>query len=198
MTSDDPDPLGRSALRIESDLLSDGTFGASALLLQEDTLTREEAGVITGTWNLDQLSHIEFEEIVDAGRIVARHQNHTIELLRGSAAAVSALSSGAKDLGLITKGEPPTLAGDNKRRCPKCHRPLPADTDVCDYCINRGQTLIRLFRFARPYRWHIALSTLLLLLGTAMALRPGYLSKLLFDEVFEGGRKTSSCRSSAR
>jgi ATP-binding cassette subfamily B protein len=185
MLPDDPD----LALIIESDLLGDGRFGASTLTYEAGAIARLEAGEVAAQWQIALLSHIEFEEIVDAGRIVARFENKSIELIRGSAAVASTLSAGAKDLNLISKGEAPTLAGDTRRRCPKCHRPLPADTDVCDYCINRGQTLIRLFRFARPYRWHIALSTLLLLLGTAMALLPGYLIKLLVDEVFEGGRK---------
>ena len=185
MLPDDPDP----ALRIESDLLGDGRFGASALIHQNGTISREESGVATAQWPLNALSNIEFEEIVDAGRIVARYENKSIELIRGSAAVASSLSAGAKDLDLISKGLEPERVGDTRRRCPKCHRPLPADTDVCDYCINRGQTLIRLFRFARPYRWHIALSTLLLLAGTTMTLLPGLLIKMLVDEVFEAGNK---------
>ncbi|MEO7454096.1 MAG: ABC transporter ATP-binding protein [Fimbriimonadales bacterium] len=187
--SDDPDPLPTAALRMDSDLLANGRFGASALTCSEGTVRREESGIVTAEWSLSSLTAIEFEEIVDAGRIVARQDGKLIELLRGSAANASSLASGAKDLHLISQGLPPTLAGDSRRLCPKCHRPLPKDTDVCDYCINRGQTLVRLFRFARPYRWHIALSTLLLLVGTVMTLLPGYLIKLLVDEVFEKGRK---------
>src|SRR5688500_10846474 len=185
MHPDDPEP----ALRIETDLLGDGMFGDSALLYRDGYVIREESGARTAKWPLVALTNIEFEEIVDAGRVVARFDNQIIELIRGSAAVASALSAGAKDLDLISKGEPPTLAGDTRRRCPKCHRPLPADSEVCDYCINRGQTLIRLFRFARPYRWHIALSTLLLLAGTVMTLLPGLLIKMLVDEVFEAGNK---------
>lgn len=191
MSSDSPDPeaLAReSRLRIESDLRSDGTFGTSALAVNEGVLSREVDGASVAQWPLASLTNIELEELVDAGRIVARFENLTIELIRGSAAVASTLSAGAKDLDLISKGLPPQLLGDVRRRCPKCHRPLPADSDICEYCINRGQTLIRLFRFVKPYRWHVALSTLLLLAGTAMTLLPGLLIKTLVDDVFGKGK----------
>jgi len=177
------------SLRIESDLRSDGTFGPSALLSDGSRLWREVDGRVDAEWPLESLKNIDYEELVDAGRIVARHDSLTIELIRGSAATTSILSSGAKDINLIANGLPPQTVGDTRRRCPKCHRPLPADTDVCDYCINRGQTLLRLFRFVKPYRWQVALSTLLLLGGTVMTLLPGLLIKQLVDDVFEQGHR---------
>jgi ATP-binding cassette subfamily B protein len=177
------------SLRIESDLRGDGTFGPSALVSDGVRLWREIDGRVDAEWQLDSLKNIDYEEIVDAGRIVARHDNLTIELIRGSAATTSVLSAGAKDINLVANGLPPQTIGDTRRRCPKCHRPLPADSDVCDYCINRGQTLLRLFRFVKPYRWQVALSTLLLLGGTAMTLLPGLLIKELVDDVFEQGNR---------
>jgi len=183
------DAKPQALLRIESDLRSDGTFGSSALVCDGTRVWRETDGEITGGWQLDALQNIAYEELVDAGRIVARHDGLVVELIRGSAAMTSTLSTGVKDIILVAKGLPPRAAGDVRRRCPKCHRPLPADSEVCDYCINRGQTLLRLFRFVKPYRWQVALSTLLLLGGMVMTLLPGLLIKQLVDDVFEQGHR---------
>ena len=187
MSTDEPDP--HPALRIQSDLLHDGRFGVSALILDGDVLRQEEQGAPTGEWLTAKLTNVQFEELVDAGRITARFEDRPIELLRGTAAVTSMLSSGAKDLDRIKNGLAPLSAGDARRICPKCHRPLPQYSDVCDYCVNRGQTLIRLFRFVKPYRWHVLLSTVLLLAGTALTLLPGLLIKLLVDDVFEAGHR---------
>ena len=52
-------------------------------------------------------------------------------------------------------GEAPVLP---TRRCPSCHAPLPPDSDECPVCDRDLQTppstwvLLRLWRFARPYR----------------------------------------------
>jgi ATP-binding cassette subfamily B protein len=174
-------------LTIESDLRRDGSFGPSRLIAEDGRICFEENGRRLEEWDTSELAGIEYEELVDAGRIVGRRKGATIELMRGTASVSSILSAGAKDLAAFIKGDPLVGGGPERRLCPKCHRPLPADSDVCDYCINRGQTLLRLFRFVKPYKWHVVLSTALLLAGTAMTLLPGLLIKILVDDVFGKG-----------
>ena len=87
-------------------------------------------------------------------------------------------------------------AGD-PTRCPTCHAPLPADSDDCEICTRELTTppstwvLLRLWRFARPYRWTLLAGFLLTLASTAATLVPPYLTIPLMDEVlipFQNGK----------
>jgi ATP-binding cassette, subfamily B, bacterial len=72
---------------------------------------------------------------------------------------------------------------DTERLCPKCGRPLPEHSDVCEACVNRGKTLLRLFEYTRPYKARMIWGTVLTLLGTAIELLPPYLNRILVDDV---------------
>ncbi len=94
-----------------------------------------------------------------------------------------------------TSGRPPTLAPDNV--CPSCKVPLEPDQEVCAVCAKvlhtppSTWTLFRLWRFARPYRGQLLLGFVLMLLGTAAAQVPPYLTIPLVDKVlipFQNGQ----------
>src|SRR5690606_32564279 len=86
--------------------------------------------------------------------------------------------------------------------CPRCQAPLPAAGAPCARCAEEGQadavgqaeaaeseeppstwTLLRLWRFARPYRWRLLAGFLLTLAATAATLVAPYLTMPLMDEV---------------
>lgn len=73
--------------------------------------------------------------------------------------------------------------------CPTCKAPLPPDEDACPQCSRELEqppstwALLRLWRFARPYRWELLAGFALLLLGTAATLVPPYLTMPLMDKV---------------
>ncbi|MFM2348813.1 MAG: hypothetical protein RL654_3566, partial [Pseudomonadota bacterium] len=82
-------------------------------------------------------------------------------------------------------------------RCPTCRAPLPPDSDDCAICTRELTTppstwvLLRLWRFARPYRWTLLAGFLLTLASTAATLVPPYLTIPLMDEVlipFQNGQ----------
>ena len=87
---------------------------------------------------------------------------------------------------------------DDNPRCPTCHTPLPPDSDECEVC-QREVTqppstwvLLRLWRFAHPYRWTLLAGFLLTLASTAATLVPPYLTIPLMDEVlipFQNGQR---------
>ena len=82
--------------------------------------------------------------------------------------------------------------------CPSCHAPLPPDSDECPQC-HREQNnppstwvLLRLGRFARPYRGQLIAGFLLTLASTAATLVPPYLTIPLMDDVlipFQNGQQ---------
>ena len=73
--------------------------------------------------------------------------------------------------------------------CPECDTPLPPDTDECPACAREIHTppstwvLLRLWRFARPYRWQLLSGFLLTLASTAATLVPPYLTIPLMDDI---------------
>lgn len=91
-----------------------------------------------------------------------------------------------------------TAEGEDPTRCPSCHAPLPDDSDECALC-SRELTeapstwvLLRLGRFAKPYKWQLIFGFALTLASTAATLVPPYLTIPLMDEVlipFQNGQK---------
>ena len=91
-----------------------------------------------------------------------------------------------------------TAEGEDPTRCPSCHAPLPDDSDECALC-SRELTeapstwvLLRLGRFAKPYKWQLIFGFVLTLASTAATLVPPYLTIPLMDEVlipFQNGQK---------
>lgn len=81
------------------------------------------------------------------------------------------------------------VPADDALICPGCKAPLEPDQDVCPICTKvihtppSTWTLLRLWRFARPYRGQLLLGFVLTLLGTAAQMIPPYLTIPLMDKV---------------
>ncbi len=84
-----------------------------------------------------------------------------------------------------------------KEVCPSCKAPLEPEQDECPICAKvvhtppSTWTLLRLWRFAKPYQWQLLLGFVLTLLGTAANLVPPYLTMPIMDEVlipFQNGQ----------
>jgi ATP-binding cassette subfamily B protein len=95
------------------------------------------------------------------------------------------------------RGLPPEPVVDSGL-CPTCHSPLPENSDICTVCLRELHTppstwvLLRLWRFAHPYRMQLLLGFLLTLAATAATLVPPYLTIPLMDEVlipFQNGQQ---------
>lgn len=85
--------------------------------------------------------------------------------------------------------------------CPHCGSRPDAATGHCPRCINDEEqppsmwALLRLWRFARPYRWRLLAGLLLTLASTAATLVPPYLTMPLMDDVlipFQNGKPIDS------
>ncbi len=87
---------------------------------------------------------------------------------------------------------------DELALCPACDLPLPPDSDECPACARELHTppstwvLLRLWRFARPYRHQLLAGFLLTLASTAATLVPPYLTIPLMDDIlipFQNGQQ---------
>ena len=114
---------------------------------------------------------------------------------------------------LLELARPPAAAADKPAAslplppCAVCHTPPPPDADECPVCAEREQqaspaepqpwVLLRLGRFARPYRVQLVIGFLLTLAGTAAALVPPYLTIPLIDKVlipFQNGQQIETSK----
>ena len=74
-------------------------------------------------------------------------------------------------------------------RCPSCHALLPNQTEECPVCHREllepvsTWVLLRLWRFAKPYKMQLLLGFFLTLASTAALMVPPYLSMPLMDEI---------------
>ena len=89
--------------------------------------------------------------------------------------------------------------GHEAALCPECDTPLLPESDECPAC-DRSKlhvppstwVLLRLWRFARPYRWQLLSGFLLTLASTAATLVPPYLTIPLMDDIlipFQNGQQ---------
>ena len=92
---------------------------------------------------------------------------------------------------------------DDGARCASCRAPLPPDSDECPVCSREAESppstwvLLRLWRFARPYRGQLALGFALMLMSTAATLVPPYLTMPLMDDVlipFQNGQSIDTAK----
>ena len=81
------------------------------------------------------------------------------------------------------------LAETSQPLCPTCWVPLPPDQDECPACSSENLTppstwtLLRLWRFAKPYKGQLFAGFALTLASTAATLVPPYLTMPLMDDI---------------
>jgi ATP-binding cassette subfamily B protein len=81
------------------------------------------------------------------------------------------------------------LQNIEQNSCPTCKAPLEADQEECPVCTKvvhtppSTWTLFRLWRFAKPYQWQLALGFAMMLLSTGAHLIPPYIIMPLTDNV---------------
>jgi len=179
---------------LELDLDARLRFGAGLLLITHDSLWAVEGQGADRTvrrWTIDTQTRllcsdhngVGLIELVEDGRRAAvwrytlgRHVQAT-RLLEQFDARREYLLHG-KPLQLA----PLTL-------CPQCNSPLDPDADDCEVCAQvihtppSTWTLLRLWRFAQPYRWQLLAGFLLTLAATGATLVPPYLTMPLMDQV---------------
>ncbi|WP_341678623.1 ABC transporter ATP-binding protein [Niveibacterium sp. SC-1] len=175
---------------LEVDLDAKLRFASTLLVLTETRLVSLDAGGAR-TWALaagQQLHHFDHAGV------------GTLELLESDgrlAAWRYTLGQNLDALRLIGRFErqQEALAGtappapEEESLCPRCKAPLAPDDEECPVCTRELQeppstwTLLRLWRFAQPYKRQLLAGFLLTLASTAATLVPPYLTMPLMDEV---------------
>ncbi len=190
---DEPVPIGeheQERFVTEADLRHDGALGTSRLVVTDQRVYRFETTPLgeqlLASYPLDKLTNPRLEDLVDAQSLIAEYAGTSVELIRTTSKRSLQVAGAEKRLKAILEGKAMPEIEDNVRQCPRCSRPLPEFSDVCEGCVNRGQTLLRLFGYAKPYTGRLIWGTVLTLGGTLLELAPPKLTQWLVDDVLIG------------
>ncbi|MDR3691330.1 MAG: ABC transporter ATP-binding protein [Fimbriimonas sp.] len=187
---EEPIPLGEHEdprFVTEADLRHDNVLGSSRLVVTDQRVYRYESTPLgeqlLASYEMARLTNPRLEDLVDANSLVADYDGTTVELIRTTSKRSLQVAGAEKRLKALLEGKEMPDVEDNMRVCPRCARPLPEFSDVCEGCVNRGQTLLRLFAYAKPYRGRLLWGTILTLGGTFLELAPPKLTQWLVDDV---------------
>ena len=185
---------------LQVDLSADLRFGSGWVVVTSGRLLASDPGATAWrAWPLDQGLSLRLQDHGGVGSLELHGPEARFALWRFT------LAHHAQALRLAQRFEQQTALGDTGAEadadepvCPTCHTPLPPDTEECPACA-RAQppqtstwVLLRLWRFARPYRKHLAAGFCLTLASTAATLVPPYLTIPLMDDIlipFQNGKQ---------
>lgn len=176
-------------IAVPTDIAADGALGERWVVVDSHALRVYSPNGATDahldlTLPLEDVSGASAESLVGGGALLVDRGSERIEVARYTTALAGRMSGVARTIDALAKGEEaPTVDEDEDRTCPTCGRPLPKDTDVCRFCINKAATLARLLSYAAPFRTKAIWLVLLMFAGTAANLAPGKIIKELTDRV---------------
>ncbi|MCW7536570.1 ABC transporter ATP-binding protein/permease [Aquabacterium sp. A7-Y] len=178
--------------RLEVDLDLQLRFGRGDIALTPTRLLARQPGGAWQAWPLHLGLSLQHEDHAGVGRLelhdentrlgcwryTLRHHGEALQFIERFEARRHALAAGT-----------PLDAPAEAAACPSCKAPLPEDEDECPVCHREVHappstwTLLRLWRFARPYQGQLLAGFLLTLGSTAATLVPPYLTMPLMDRV---------------
>ncbi|MFN7154213.1 MAG: ABC transporter transmembrane domain-containing protein [Acidovorax sp.] len=185
---------------LQVDLSTDLRFAAGWVVVTSERLLARDPGTAAWQgWPLSDGLALRLQDHGGVGSLELHNPAARLALWRFT------LAHHPQALRLVQRFEQQSARGDTGAQdevddpaCPVCHTPLPPDTDECPACA-RAQppqtstwVLLRLWRFARPYRKQLAAGFFLTLASTAATLVPPYLTIPLMDDIlipFQNGQQ---------
>lgn len=174
-----------------TDLDSRGDFGPEWLVVEEGQVYVFTKDASTGGSHLktsvaiSDIKEAKAETFFGNGELEVRTRNETIPLVRFSQAITGEANTVARQITALAKGQAPKQEklDDTRKRCPKCKRMLPEDSEVCPGCVNKRAVLLRLFQFLRPFKREVLVSVVVILFSNLLGLLPPYIGKLIVDDL---------------
>lgn len=179
---------------LEVDLSADLHFGAGLVAVTEGRLLARAAGETAWfAWPLAQGLALRVLDHGGVGTLELHDPRQRLALWRftlgGHAQALRLAQRFEQQIDRLGSQGAVQAQDADEALCPTCHTPLPPDSDECPACarVQPPQTstwvLLRLWRFARPYRKQLALGFGLTLASTAATLVPPYMTIPLMDDI---------------
>lgn len=174
---------------VESDLNLQGRLGATKLILEGETARRLQmtptGEELIAEYAIADLSNPRLEDLVDSTALIADKDGHSVELIRATNRKNLPLANAEKVLKAMVAGKPVPDLDTQERVCPKCGRPLPQYNNVCEACVNRGKTLLRLFGYTKNYRGRLLWGSILSITGMLLELVPPFLQMNILDRALK-------------
>ena len=184
---------GDAVLQLQTDVDAHGQFGERYLVATPQKLVvvaNNGHAKIERELPLSELGGVESRGLSGSTSLEARLQTaqgeKVIELVRGSNSKSREMSQVASKLLQLRDDGAFSASRDREKptHCPKCHRPLPPDSNVCAFCVDRVGTLKRLYTYMIPYKARAITSAVLNLLTVAIGFVPAILTAHLVNSVF--------------
>ena len=185
---------------IEPDLDSQLFFSVGLLVLtSKRLLSRESIAQVWVVWPLVASQSLQHRDHAGVGTIELFHGTTRLGLWHhtlGMAPAVSRLTELFANTQQVL-ADPSKVVEAAVAACPTCGTPYAPDQDDCAVCdhdpVGPSDTwaLLRLARFARPYKIPLIVGFILTLLSTSATLVPPYLTMPLMDDIlipFQNGK----------
>jgi ATP-binding cassette subfamily B protein len=139
---------------------------------------------------LGDIRRVRLRDFIGGGALEVETESSGIELVRFSRSVAPLMSRAHYVLRRLIKesGEEEEEGhrrggGQRALRCETCGRALPRWSEVCPFCMKRGQLLTRLLSYLAPYRTAAIIGFLLSIMLTVLNLLPVYVTRYLFDQV---------------
>ena len=191
---------------LEVDLSAELRFAAGRVILTEQRLLACEPGTDTWrAWPLTAGLQLRLLEHGGVGTLELHDSAQRLALWRftlGAHAAalrlVQRFEQQLAHLARVTSGQPGVAIYEDTTPCPTCHAALPPDAEECPVCARTQPAhtstwvLLRLWRFAKPYKGQLAAGFALTMASTAATLVPPYLTIPLIDDIlipFQNGQQ---------
>ena len=135
---------------------------------------------------LDDIKSCKLRHEVGAGVLVIERKStgEKVPLMRLTGTLSRHMALAARSVEKLAKGDVLNINPDDlPYYCPKCGRRLSQDTKICPSCLNKGAALLRLLRFAYPYRMRMAAAAGIVLMTSVVALLPPKINRLMVADL---------------
>lgn len=179
---------GGSLLSVRYDISQDGKPVDGQLVVYRNRIEVGLAdGVILKRIEMGALKEARIVSSVGGGVLIADSEEGPVAIARYTSSLNGRMGFAAKLIQAVLKDEelPMPSAKDSPKMCPTCQSRLPDGTNVCPTCTDKGKVVSRLLSYAKPYKMHMIVAAVMLMVATIMELIPPYLTKVIVDDVLQ-------------
>jgi len=182
-------------ISLHTDITPTGEYGDRWLLVTDRRLARLAADNGSARVEVEvvlaEVRRFRLRDFIGSGSLEAVKDVESVEVLRFSRSVAPQMSRVYHVLlRLSPEREPQKEEGGDRfggsgqsTRCPTCGRALPRWSEVCPFCMKRGQLLVRLLAYLKPYQTVAIVGFVLSVFITVLNLLPAYVTRYLFDRV---------------
>jgi len=192
------EPEERRIVSLSTDIAADGTYGDRWLLVTDRRLVtfvpEDGQARVELDLPLSELRGVRLRDFIGNGSLEAVTETGAVEVVRFSRSIAPEMPRVERILRSLAKVD--EVGGGHRgggghggkaMRCETCGRALPRWSEVCPFCMKRGELLARLISYVGPYKVFAIVGFILSLVLTFLNLAPALVTRYLFDKVITPG-----------